>query len=209
MIVDDHERSRLAMRAAIWAAGGTVAGEATRCADVPCVLERVRPDVAVFAVGMKDGDGIEAAASVIETYGVPVVLSTSHAGDDVVARARAAGIMAWLAKPLRPGELAPTLDLAIARFEETRRLRQALEDRKVIDRAKGRLMDRFGLSEDQAFHRLRKASMDARRPMADIARAVLACDPVSGEPADAGGDRRGVDAEPGGAGRALPPHPWG
>lgn len=172
-VVDDHERSRALLRAAVCRAGGEVAGEAARAGDALSLIRRVVPDVAVFAAGLPDGDGVAAAGRAVAEAGCPVVLLTSHSRADVVERARAAGVMGFLLKPLRVPELAPTLDLAIARFGETRRLRQLLEDRKLIDRAKGRLMDRLGLTEDEAFRRLRRTAMDSRRPMAEIARALL------------------------------------
>ena len=172
-ILDDHERSRAALRAAIWAAGGEVVGEALRCADAVPLIKRTSPDVAIFAVGLSDGDGIETAAHVIETADCPVVLFTSHTDALLVQRARKAGVMAYLLKPLRAAELAPALDLAIARFGENRRLRETLEGRKFIERAKGTLMARFGLSEEDAFRRLRRAAMDSRKPMVDIAKALL------------------------------------
>lgn len=176
-IVDDHEPSRAAVRAAVLEAGGEVTGEAARGAEAPTVVSRARPDVVVFAVGLPDGDGVAAAAAV--TAAVPVVLFTSHTRDELVARAQTAGIMAYLLKPLRPAELAPTLDLVIARFAETRQLRQSLEERKVVERAKGRLMDRLRLSEEEAFRRLRRAAMNSRRPMVEIARAVLVSESVT------------------------------
>ncbi len=147
-IVDDHERSRSALRAAIWA-----------------------------AAGLPDGDGVQTAAQ-LTAADYPVVLFTSHTDGALVERARAAGIMAYLLKPLRAAELAPALDLAIARFAETRQLRQTLEDRKVIERAKGTLMTRFGLTEDEAFKRLRRAAMDSRKPMVEVARALLVSESV-------------------------------
>lgn len=183
-ILDDHERSRAALRAAVWAAGGEVAGEAVRCVDAMPLIRRIAPDVAICAVGLPDGDGIEVAAHVVGTLGYPVVLFTSHTGDDFIERALAAGVMGYLVKPLRPAELAPVLDLAVARFREARQLRQSLEDRKLIERAKGSLMTRHGLTEDEAFRRLRRAAMDSRRPMVDIARALLTSESlVGGEPA--------------------------
>lgn len=178
-IVDDHERSRAALRAAIWAAGGEVAGEASRCADALPLVKRVSPDIAIFAVGLPDGDGVEAAAHVIATTECPIVLFTSHTAGALVERAREAGVMAYLLKPLRPAELAPTLDLALARSRETRELRQTLESRKIIERAKGALMKRYGLSEDEAFRRLRRTAMDNRRPMVEIARALLVSESVT------------------------------
>ena len=178
-IVDDHERSRAAVRAAIWAAGGEVAGEAYRGADALVLVQRTHPHVAIFAVGLPDRDGIDVASEVTTKAGCPVVLFTSHTDDKLTERAREAGIMAYLLKPLRPAELAPALDLAVARFREAQELRQSLEDRKVIERAKGRLMERHALTEEQAFQRLRRAAMDTRRPMVEIARAVLVSDTVT------------------------------
>ena len=172
-ILDDHEPSRAAVREAIQAAGGEIAGEALRCADAVPVIKRTSPDVAIFAVGLPDGDGIEAAAGAIPATDCPVVLFTSHTNEPLLERAREAGVMAYLLKPLRAAELAPALDLAIARFDENRRLRQTLEGRKLIERAKGMLMSRHRLTEEEAFHRLRRAAMDNRKPMADIARALL------------------------------------
>jgi response regulator NasT len=136
--------------------------------------------VAVFAVGLPDGDGVDVARTVIDA-GFPVVIFTSHTREDLVDRARAAGVMSYLLKPLRSAELAPVLDLAVARFRETRDLRRSLEDRKVIERAKGRLMARYQLSEDQAFQRLRRAAMDSRRPMVEIARALLVSESVASD----------------------------
>jgi AmiR/NasT family two-component response regulator len=178
-IVDDHERSRAAVRAAIWAAGGEVAGEAHRCVDALALVERTKPTVGVFAVGLADGDGVAAAAEVIARGSCPIVLFTSHTDDALVERATAAGVMAYLLKPLRPAELAPALDLAIARWEEAQTLRMRLEERKVIERAKGTLMLRHGLTEDEAFKRLRRTAMDTRRPMVEIARAVLVSESVA------------------------------
>jgi two-component system, response regulator PdtaR len=178
-IVDDHAPSREALRAAISSAGGEVIGEAQRCGDALAMITRTRPDVAVFAVGLPDGDGVAAAAAVTSTTDCPVVLFTSHTNDELVGRAQAAGVMAYLVKPLRAAELAPALDLAVARFRETRQLKQTLEERKIIERAKGRLMERLRLSEDEAFRRLRRAAMNSRRPMVEIARAVLVSESVT------------------------------
>jgi response regulator NasT len=178
-IVDDHVPSRADVRAAVVAAGGEVAGEATRAADALAMVSSVRPDVVIFAVGLPDGDGVAAAAAVTSANGCPVVLFTSHTRDELVARAQSAGVMAYLLKPLRPAELAPALDLAVARFAETRQLRQTLEERKVIERAKGRLMDKLNLTEEEAFRRLRRAAMNRRRPMIEIARALLVSESVT------------------------------
>src|SRR5207245_1639394 len=113
--------------------------------------------------------------------GCPVVLFTSRTDTTFVERARTAGVMAYLLKPLRPAELAPALDLAVARFGEAQTLRLRLDERKVIERAKGALMRRYNLSEEAAFQRLRRAAMDSRRSMADISRALLVSESVAGD----------------------------
>ncbi|MBI1736530.1 MAG: ANTAR domain-containing protein [Candidatus Rokubacteria bacterium] len=177
VIVDDHERSRVALRAAIWAAGGAVAGEATRCADALGAITRATPDVAIVAVGLPDGDGVGVAAYAANA-GCPVVLFTSHTSDELVRRANEAGVMGYLVKPLRAAELAPALDIAVTRFRESRDLRRALEERKLVERAKGVLMARHGFTEDEAFRRLRRAAMDTRRPMVEVARALLVSEAV-------------------------------
>jgi AmiR/NasT family two-component response regulator len=179
VVVDDHLPSRADVRAAVEAAGGEVAGEATRAGEALAMINHAQPEVAIFAVGLPDGDGVSAAAAVTSATGCPVVLFTSHTRDDLVARAQAGGVMAYLLKPLRPAELAPTLDLAVARFAETRQLRRTLEERKVIERAKGRIMDRLNLTEDEAFRRLRRAAMNSRRPMVEVARALLVSESVT------------------------------
>jgi len=170
-IVDDHPRSRSELSSAITAAGGVVAAQSAHAGEAVELIGRVRPDVAIFAVGLPDGDGVGAARAVMAAAPCPIVLFTSHRGDELIERARAAGVMGYLLKPLRPGELPPALDLAIARYGEIRR--QRLEARKLIERAKGLLMARQGLSEEEAFHALRRTAMNQRRSMAQIAQAVI------------------------------------
>jgi response regulator NasT len=179
-IVDDHERSRAALRAAIWSAGGEVIGEATRGADAVVKVQDWSPDIAVVAFGLPDGDGTEPAAQLAKAARCAIVLFTSHTETRVVQRAADAGVMAYLLKPLRREEVAPTLDIALARFREAQALRRTLEERKLIERAKGTLMVRYRLTEDEAFRRMRRAAMDSRRPMVDVARAVLVSESVAG-----------------------------
>lgn len=174
VILDDDDESRAMVRAAVWRADGEVAGEVSCCSEVPSVVERTKPDVGVFAFGLPDGNGVDAAAMVARQAGCPVVLLTHHTESEVVTRARVAGVMGYLLKPLRPAELAPALDLAVARFGDAEELRRRLQGRKVIERAKGVLMLRHALTEEEAFGRLRRAAMDSRRTMVEVAREVLA-----------------------------------
>ena len=145
------------------------------------VVGRARPDVAIFAVGLRDGDGIDAAAAVMAAEPCPIVLFTSRRGDALIERARRAGVMGYLLKPLRAEELPPVLDLAIACFAEIRDLRQRLEARKLIERAKGLLMTRQGLAEEEAFRVLRRTAMNRRRSMAEVAQAVILAESMGRE----------------------------
>jgi response regulator NasT len=180
LIVDDHAPSRAALAETVAAQGGLVVGHGSRAEDVPRLVTRHRPDVAVFAVGLPDGDGVEAARRVMASAPCPVVLLTSHTDPDVIARAVGAGVLAFLAKPLRREELRPALDLAVSRFRELEAarsenelLRRKLEARKLVERAKGVLIQRLGLSEPEAYRRLQKTAMDTRKTMAEVARAFL------------------------------------
>jgi two-component system, response regulator PdtaR len=180
-ILDDHGPSREDLAAAVVAAGGAVAETAEDASAAVGVVGRARPDVAVFAVGLRDGDGIDAAAAVMAADPCPIVLCTRRRGDALIERARRAGVMGYLLKPLRAEELPPVLDLAIARFAEIRDLRQRLEARKLIERAKGLLMTRQGLAEDEAFRVLRRTAMNRRRSMAEVAQAVILAESMGRE----------------------------
>jgi response regulator NasT len=111
---------------------------------------------------------------------VPIILVTSHHDAATVARAIKSGAMAYLIKPLRKGELSPAIELAISRFQEVvslqrenETLKENLESRKVIERAKGMLMEQRGLTEEQAYSLIKKASMNMRKPMMDVAEAIV------------------------------------
>jgi AmiR/NasT family two-component response regulator len=180
VIVDDHAASRAQVAETVASEGGQVVGNGNRAEDALPLIERYRPDVAIFAVGLADGDGVDSARQVMERATCPVVLLTSHTDCDVTARAVEAGVLAFLAKPLRPEELAPALDLAVRRFreisavrKENETLKRSLETRKLVERAKGILMTRLGLSEPEAFRRIQKTAMDTRKPMSEVAQALL------------------------------------
>ena len=180
LVIDDHLSSKAAVAEAIEAMGGVVAGWGSSAAEALTLVEQSRPDVVILAVGLPDGDGVEVARAVMDRIPSPIVLLTSRTDPEVVDRASAAGVMAFLVKPLRPEELAPALDLAVARFrefetirKENADLRRAVESRKLIERAKGLLMERDGLSESEAFRGIQKTSMDTRKSMAEVAEAIL------------------------------------
>jgi len=133
-----------------------------------------------MAVGLPDIDGIQAASDMMRTQPLPVVLITSHYDAATIERAKQAGVMGYLVKPLRVEELSPTIELAITRFqdflslrEENSTLKVNLEARKLIERAKGLLMEQRKLTEDQAYTLIKKTSMNMRKPMADVAQAII------------------------------------
>jgi response regulator NasT len=116
----------------------------------------------------------------MQAYPLPIILITSRCGAATIERAKRAGVMGYLVKPLRAEELSPAIELAITRFQDFAALRQenstlkeTLESRKHIERAKGLLMEQRNLSEDQAYTLMKKASMNLRKPMADVAQAII------------------------------------
>jgi response regulator NasT len=144
------------------------------------------PEVILMAVGLADMDGIRAARRIMQAHPLPVILLTSHFDAVTIERAKRAGIMGYLVKPLRGSELAPAIELAIAHFEEfialrkeNDNLKKTLEARKIIERAKGILMANQGLSEADAFALIKRKSMDMRKPMAEIAQALVLSDELA------------------------------
>lgn len=186
LVLDPDDSSRAALRDALEAAGGEVVEGRLSHDDLRSLVARIRPDVVVLAVAPSRPWSVH-PAGLLAGAGYPVVLHSAPPGEALVARARAAGAMAWLLKPLRLSEVLPTVELAVARFRDAWALRRRLEERKLIERAKGLLMARHGLGEEEAFRRLRRAAMDSRRPMAEVARALLVSEPVV----------RGVERRPG------------
>ncbi|HZU36666.1 MAG TPA: response regulator [Gemmataceae bacterium] len=144
------------------------------------------PDLVITDIMMPDLDGLEAAATVNRQTQVPVIVVTAHHDADNLARgAGAAYVMSYLAKPVKPNDLEAAVRLAMLRFshfqtlaQEAADLRQALEDRKQIERAKGAVMKRVGVDEEEAFRRLRKLASDQNRKLIDIARQVGKADEV-------------------------------
>jgi AmiR/NasT family two-component response regulator len=180
LVIDDHLPSRAFLVKALNEKGFGVVGEGASGKGALKLAQATAPDVVLMSVGLPDIDGIYAAQNIIEENPLPIVLLTSHYDEDTVERAKGAGVMAYLLKPLREDELLPTTELAISRFEEFSSLRKENEDlkktleaRKAIERAKGVLMKQQGLSETEAFSLIQKKSMDLRKPMVEIAQAII------------------------------------
>lgn len=180
LVIDDDAQSRGHVLTTLKQSRYEIVGEATTGKLALVITRTARPEVVLMAVGLPDMDGIEAARQVMQVQPLPIVLLTSHHDSVTVERAKQAGVMGYLVKPLRPAELTPAIELAITRFHECSSLRaenstlkESLEARKLIERAKGLLMHQKNLSEEQAYTLLKRTSMNVRKPMADIAQAII------------------------------------
>jgi AmiR/NasT family two-component response regulator len=180
IIADDESIIRMDLREMLTNLGYLVVGEAVDGRSAVNLARELKPDVAVFDIKMPGMDGIEAARILTEEKIAPVVLLTAYSQPDLVEGAKEAGVVGYITKPMRESDLTPAIEVAMARFSEFRALekevgdlKQALETRKLVDRAKGILMDTQGLTEAEAFRRIQKMSMNKRRPMKDVAEAVI------------------------------------
>jgi response regulator NasT len=139
-----------------------------------------RPDLAITDIKMPDMDGIDAAVEIYRTLPIPVILVSAYHDPELIARAEADHIMGYLVKPIKQSDLEPVIALAMRRFEqfqslrkEAADLRQALEDRKIIERAKGILMKKAHLEEHDAFRRLQRLASDKNLKLVDLARMII------------------------------------
>jgi response regulator NasT len=180
IIADDESIIRMDLREMLTNLGYLIVGEAGDGRSAVNLARELKPDVAVLDIKMPDMDGIEAARILTEEKIAPVVLLTAYSQRDLVERAKEAGVVGYITKPMRESDLAPAIEVAMARFSEFRAmekeigdLKQALETRKLVDRAKGILMDTQELTEAEAFRKIQKMSMNKRKQMKDVAEAII------------------------------------
>ena len=182
VVADDEPDMRDYFRKILPRLGHQVLAAAETGRDLVELCRKAEPDLVITDIKMPDMDGIEASAEVNRDPGrqVPVILVSAHHDAELIVRAGADHIMAYLVKPIKEADLASAIHLAVLRFEhfqklrqEAASLRQALEDRKVIERAKGLLMKKVGLDEQEAFRRLQKLAMDGNRKMVEVAHMVI------------------------------------
>jgi response regulator NasT len=179
-IADDEPLIRLDLRKTLENMGHQVIGEAGDGAKAVDLARQLMPDVVILDIKMPHMDGIE-AAKIISTEGIaPVLLLTAYSQRDLIDGAKDAGVFAYLVKPFRESDLLPAIEVAISRFAELREIESSvselenkLETRKAMDRAKGILMDQYGMKEQEAFRRIQTQSMNSRKSMREIAEAVL------------------------------------
>ena len=181
LVAEDETIIRLDLRDLLERAGYDVVAEARDGVEAVELARSHAPDLAIMDVKMPRLDGIEAARRILDERPIPIVMLTAYGQQELVARAVEAGVFGYLVKPFREQDLVPAIQTARARHEELAALREeaeslseALAARKAIERAKGLLMEKEGLTEPEAFGRLRKASQVSGRPLKVIADAVIA-----------------------------------
>jgi AmiR/NasT family two-component response regulator len=181
LIAEDETIIRLDLRGLLEGAGHEVCAEAKDGVEAVELARSEQPDAAILDVKMPRLDGIEAAKQILDERPIPIVMLTAYGQQELVSRAVEAGVFGYLVKPFREGDLIPAIHTARARHEELVALREeaeslaeALAARKAIERAKGILMQQEGLSEADAFARLRKASQVSGRPLKVVAEALIA-----------------------------------
>jgi two-component system, response regulator PdtaR len=183
LIADDESIRLLSLGSQLTALGHRVVAEATRGDEAVQLAAETKPDLAILDIKMPVMDGIEAAERMTQARPIPIILLTAYSETQLVERAARANISAYLMKPVAEDDLLPAITLALTRFKEfesLRRevadLREALEARKVVEKAKGILMRRLDLGEEDAFKRRQKQSQDTNRRLSEVAEAIVMAD---------------------------------
>ncbi|MCS7046313.1 MAG: response regulator [Gemmataceae bacterium] len=179
-VADDEPDMRDYFRKCLGRLGHQVVAVAENGRELVELCRATQPDLIVTDIKMPQMDGIDAAVEIYKERPVPIILVSAYHEPQLIERAEADHILGYLVKPIKQADLGPAIALAMRRFqqfEELRReaasLRQALEDRKIIERAKGILMKRTGLDENEAFRRLQKLASEKSRKLIDIATMIL------------------------------------
>ena len=185
VIADDEPIIRLDLKKMLQDCGYDVVGEAGDGAKAVEAARTLKPDVVILDIKMPEMDGIDAAKVITEEKIAPVLLLTAYSQIDLVNRAKEAGVYSYLVKPFKEADLMPQIEVAVARWEAFLRIEEQandledkLETRKAVDRAKGILMDQYGLKEQEAFRRIQVQSMNTRKSMREIAEAIIIANSV-------------------------------
>jgi len=180
VIADDESIIRLDLKETLQRMGHQVVAEAGDGRAAVELARQHRPDLVILDIKMPEMDGVDAAKEISKERVAPVLLLTAYSQQDLVRRAMEAGVFAYVVKPFTESDLLPAIGVATARFqefntisEEAASLSDALETRKLVDRAKGILMDKHNLREQDAFRRIQQQSMNTRKSMREIAEAIL------------------------------------
>jgi two-component system, response regulator PdtaR len=179
-VADDERDMRDYFQQILPLLGHQVVAVAQTGRELVALCATTHPDLVITDIKMPDMDGIDAATQLYRHAPVPVILVSAYHDPEFIRRAEADHILAYLVKPIKQADLEPAIGIAMRRFEqfealrkETSDLKQALEDRKVIEKAKGILMKKAGLDEHDAFRRLQRLASDKNRKLIEIAQIIL------------------------------------
>ncbi|MFQ3661439.1 MAG: response regulator [Chloroflexaceae bacterium] len=180
VIADDESIIRMNLKETLVGLGYLVVGEAGDGVSVINLARELKPDLVLMDIKMPKLDGIQAARILTEEKIAPVLLLTAYSDRELVERAKEAGVVNYVVKPFREAELLPAIEIAMARYQEFLEmdrqiadLKETLDTRKIVERAKGILMDTQGLKEAEAFRKIQQLSMNTRKSMKEIAQAIL------------------------------------
>ena len=181
LVAEDEGLIRLDLAEMLAEEGYEVVAEAADGEAAVRLAQEKRPDLVICDIQMPIMDGLEAAEKIVSARIAPVVILTAFSQRDLIARAQSAGAMAYLVKPFQKSDLVPAIELSLARFaelvaleREVDNLAERLEIRKLVDRAKGLLMTRYGMNEPDAFRWIQRAAMDHRLSMRAVAERIIA-----------------------------------
>ena len=180
VVADDEALIRMDVKEMLTTLGYVVVGEAGDGRSAVNQARELRPDLVIMDIKMPELDGIDAARILTEEAIAPVLLVTAYSDQDLIERAKQAGVVGYIVKPFLETDLSPAIEVSMARYREFQTLRSELKDtqetletRKVVERAKGLLMDSQGLKEAEAFRKIQRLSMNTRKSMREVAEAIL------------------------------------
>lgn len=180
LIADNESIIRMDLRELLEEAGHEVIGEAADGFGAVEMTRKLKPDLVIMDIKMPEMDGIAAAKIISNEKLAPVLLLTAYSQKEIVEKAKDSGVLAYLVKPVKESNLFPAMEIALSRFKEYMQieqelldLRNSLETRKILDRAKGLLMDAYSLSEQEAFRRIQQYSMAKRKSIREVAEAII------------------------------------
>lgn len=180
VIGDDESIIRMDLCEMLEEAGHIVVGEAADGVEALEIVRREKPDIVLLDIKMPKLDGIHAAKMIGHEQLAPVLLLTAYSQQDVVNKAKDSGVLGYLVKPISPVNLFPAIEIAISQFKRQQEvsmqlseMNEKMETRKVVEKAKGYLMELYHISENEAYHRLQQYSMKNRKSLKDVATAVI------------------------------------
>lgn len=180
VIADNESIIRMDLKELLEEAGHTVVGEAADGVKAIELARKHRPDLVIMDIKMPEMDGITAAKIISHEKIAPVLLLTAFSQKEIVEKAKDSGVLAYLVKPVKEANLFPAMEIALSRFQEFAELERELEEvknsletRKILDRAKGILMDAYNLSESEAYRRIQQYSMAKRKSIREVAEAII------------------------------------